>query len=115
MPTSSGIESSTVANDFASQSGSTRRSSRRFASWSRLAPLHQPKSIAALDAVTAVLPDLPAVACFDTAFHATLPKAAATYALPAEWRNAGNYDGTDSTGYRTPGWRGALPNFWAAR
>jgi acetate kinase len=51
-----------------------------------LAPLHQPKSIAALDAVTAVLPDLPAVACFDTAFHATLPEAAATYALPQEWR-----------------------------
>jgi acetate kinase len=51
-----------------------------------LAPLHQPKSIAALDAVTAVLPDLPAVACFDTAFHTTLPEAAATYALPAQWR-----------------------------
>lgn len=51
-----------------------------------LAPLHQPKSIAALDAVTAVLPDLPAVACFDTAFHATLPEAALTYALPAGWR-----------------------------
>ena len=32
------------------------------------------------------LPDVPAVACFDTAFHATLPAAAATYALPAEWR-----------------------------
>ena len=30
-----------------------------------------------------LLPDLPAVACFDTAFHATLPPAAATYALPA--------------------------------
>lgn len=52
-----------------------------------LAPLHQPKSLAALDAVTAVLPQLPAVACFDTAFHATLPAAAATYALPAEWRD----------------------------
>jgi acetate kinase len=51
-----------------------------------LAPLHQPKSLAALDAVSAVLPDLPAVACFDTAFHATLPRAAATYALPAAWR-----------------------------
>jgi acetate kinase len=51
-----------------------------------LAPLHQPKSLAALDAVTALLPDLPAVACFDTAFHATLPEAAATYALPAQWR-----------------------------
>jgi len=51
-----------------------------------LAPLHQPKSLAALAAVTAVLPDVPAVACFDTAFHATLPPAAFTYALPPEWR-----------------------------
>jgi acetate kinase len=51
-----------------------------------LAPLHQPKSLAALDAVAAVLPDVPAVACFDTAFHATIPDAAATFALPPEWR-----------------------------
>ena len=51
-----------------------------------LAPLHQPKSLAALDAVQAVLPDVPAVACFDTAFHATIPARAATFALPAEWR-----------------------------
>jgi acetate kinase len=51
-----------------------------------LAPLHQAKSLAALDAVTAALPDLPAVACFDTAFHHTLPPRAATYALPAAWR-----------------------------
>jgi acetate kinase len=33
-----------------------------------------------------VLPDVPAVACFDTAFHASIPAAASTYALPAEWR-----------------------------
>ena len=51
-----------------------------------LAPLHQPKSLGALDAVTEVLPGVPAVACFDTAFHATIPAAAATFALPAEWR-----------------------------
>jgi len=51
-----------------------------------LAPLHQPKSLAALDVVTDILPDVPAVACFDTAFHATLPAAASTYALPPEWR-----------------------------
>jgi acetate kinase len=51
-----------------------------------LAPLHQPKSLAALDAVSAALPDLPAVACFDTAFHSTLSDAAATYALPSAWR-----------------------------
>ena len=51
-----------------------------------LAPLHQPKSLAALDAVTAAAPHVPAVACFDTAFHATLRPEAATYAVPAEWR-----------------------------
>jgi acetate kinase len=51
-----------------------------------LAPLHQPNSLAALDAVRAVLPTVPAVACFDTAFHAAMPAAAATYALPREWR-----------------------------
>jgi acetate kinase len=51
-----------------------------------LAPLHQPKSLAALDAVSAALPGVPAVACFDTAFHATIPPAAATYALPPSWR-----------------------------
>ena len=50
-----------------------------------LAPLHQPKSLAALDAVSRALPGVPTVACFDTAFHATLPAAAATYALPADW------------------------------
>ena len=51
-----------------------------------LAPLHQPKSLAALDAVSGVLPDVPAVACFDTAFHAGMPAAASTYAVPAQWR-----------------------------
>ncbi|HSZ06085.1 MAG TPA: acetate/propionate family kinase [Solirubrobacteraceae bacterium] len=51
-----------------------------------LAPLHQPKSLAALDAVSEALPQLPAVACFDTAFHMTLSAAASTYALPAAWR-----------------------------
>jgi len=53
---------------------------------SDLAPLHQPKSMAALAAVQAVLPDVPAVACFDTAFHASMPAAATTYAIPPEWR-----------------------------
>lgn len=51
-----------------------------------LAPLHQPAALAGIEAVGAALPGVPAVACFDTAFHATLPAAAATYALPREWR-----------------------------
>jgi acetate kinase len=50
-----------------------------------LAPLHQPKSLAALDAVSRSLPGIPAVACFDTAFHAGIPPAAHRYAVPREW------------------------------
>jgi acetate kinase len=59
---------------------------RRLRELTALAPLHQSKSLEGLDAVHAALPDVPAVACFDTAFHSTIPPAAATYAVPAEWR-----------------------------
>ena len=51
-----------------------------------LAPLHQPKSLAGITLVRQLLPDLPAVACFDTAFHAALPDEASTYAVPEVWR-----------------------------
>jgi acetate kinase len=44
-----------------------------------LAPLHQPKSLHGLEAARRLLPDVPHVACFDTAFHATLPPEAYTY------------------------------------
>jgi acetate kinase len=71
-----------------------------------LAPLHQPKSLAALRAVSDALPALPAVACFDTAFHATLPPAAVTYALPARWR--------ERWGLRRYGFHG-LSHAWVAR
>jgi acetate kinase len=50
-----------------------------------LAPLHQPRALAGIEASRRVLPAVPAVACFDTAFHASLPEAAARYALPADW------------------------------
>jgi acetate kinase len=50
-----------------------------------LAPLHQPRALAGIAAARQALPDTPAVACFDTAFHARLPAAAARYALPAAW------------------------------
>ena len=53
---------------------------------SALAPLHQGKALAALKAVGRVVGGVPEVACFDTAFHATLPAAAHTYALPQAWR-----------------------------
>jgi acetate kinase len=50
-----------------------------------LAPLHNPRAVAGIRAVPDLLPEIPAVACFDTAFHATLPAEAHTYALPREW------------------------------
>jgi acetate kinase len=51
-----------------------------------LAPLHQPRALAGIRATAALLPGVPAVACFDTAFHAGMPETAATYALPGAWR-----------------------------
>jgi len=50
-----------------------------------LAPLHNPPAVAAIEALRRLRPELPSVACFDTAFHATLPPAAATYAVPPAW------------------------------
>ena len=55
------------------------------ANLSDLAPLHQSRALAGIEAVRAALPGVPAVACFDTAFHAGMPAAAATYALPRLW------------------------------
>ncbi|WP_053731570.1 acetate/propionate family kinase [Nocardia sp. NRRL S-836] len=51
-----------------------------------LAPLHQPRALAGVDAARQLLPGVPQVACFDTAFHSTMPAAATTYAVPAAWR-----------------------------
>ncbi len=56
------------------------------ASLTPLAPLHQPRALAGMDAAAAVFGNLPQVACFDTAFHAGLPAEASTYPLPATWR-----------------------------
>ncbi|MCO5996750.1 acetate/propionate family kinase [Actinoallomurus rhizosphaericola] len=79
---------------------------RRLRALVDLAPLHQPKSLHGIDAVRAVLPGTPEVACFDTAFHAGLPPAAATYALPASWR--------EKYGLRRFGFHG-LSHAYAAR
>lgn len=47
-----------------------------------LAPLHQPPALRAIRALQLMLPELPQVACFDTAFHRTQPEVAQAYALP---------------------------------
>lgn len=50
-----------------------------------LAPLHNPANIEGIEAATAVLPTVPQIAVFDTAFHQTMPERAYMYALPYEW------------------------------
>jgi acetate kinase len=50
-----------------------------------LAPLHNPASLEGINAVEQVLPNVPQVAAFDTAFHATLSEAARTYPVPKKW------------------------------
>ncbi len=54
-----------------------------------LAPEHLPQEIAAIEAITRLHPDLPQVACFDTAFHRTMPRMAQLYGLPRELADEG--------------------------
>ncbi|MEO8743358.1 MAG: acetate kinase, partial [Lysobacteraceae bacterium] len=54
-----------------------------------LAPLHQPHNLATIRAIAATRPKLPQVACFDTAFHHTMPAVATRFALPREYEAAG--------------------------
>ena len=63
------------------------RTLERIRALTDLAPLHQPKSLHGVQLVSRALPHVPAVGCFDTAFHARMPQAAATYALPEAWRS----------------------------
>jgi acetate kinase len=50
-----------------------------------LAPLHNGPALEVIAAARGALPDVPHVACFDTAFHSTLPPAAYVYPLPYAW------------------------------
>jgi acetate kinase len=53
------------------------------------APLHIPPALALIDTASKLYPQVPAFACFDTAFHTTMPPEAYTYALPARFREQG--------------------------
>jgi len=72
-----------------------------------LAPLHNPASLDGIRAVEEVLPKVPQVAAFDTAFHATLPEAARTYAVPRQW--------TRNWGVRRYGFHGLSHSYCAGR
>jgi acetate kinase len=54
-----------------------------------LAPLHNRYGLDAIDAMRRAAPSLPQVACFDTAFHATMPDTASRFALPDEFHESG--------------------------
>ena len=73
---------------------------------SDLAPLHNPPALRAARQLIADHPGVPVVACFDTTFHATIPAAASTYALPREWNERWRL--------RRYGFHG-LSHAWAAR
>jgi acetate kinase len=70
-----------------------------------LAPLHNRRQIAVVDEARRLLPEVPHVAVFDTAFHATIPEEAAAYAVPRRWR--------EEWGIRRYGFHG-LSVQWAA-
>jgi acetate kinase len=53
------------------------------------APLHIPGALALIDTASKLYPQVPAFACFDTAFHTTMPPEAYTYAIPARYREQG--------------------------
>jgi acetate kinase len=53
------------------------------------APLHIPPALALIDTASKLYPQVPAFACFDTAFHTTMPPEAFAYAIPARFREQG--------------------------
>jgi acetate kinase len=72
-----------------------------------LAPLHNPANLTGIEVAARLRPDLPQVAVFDTAFHATLPDEVARYAVPAELH--------DRYGVRRYGFHGTSHAFVARR
>ena len=72
-----------------------------------LAPLHNPANLKGVDAVTALLPKIPQVGVFDTAFHQTMPQKAFMYAIP--------YDMYENYGGRRYGFHGTSHRYVSAR
>ena len=54
-----------------------------------LAPLHQPHNLAAIRSIATIIPNIPQIACFDTAFHRTQPPIAQAFALPRDLTDQG--------------------------
>jgi acetate kinase len=93
-------------NEFTSPLLLDAQAEERLGRLGELAPLHNPPALALIAVALEERPDLPQVACFDTAFHATLPAEAFTYALPDGW--------AARWGLRRYGFHG-LSHSWASR
>ena len=78
-----------------------------FSACNDLAPLHNPANIKGVNAVTALLPNLPQVGVFDTAFHQTMPAKAYMYAIP--------YELYEKYGVRRYGFHGTSHRYVSAR
>ena len=61
----------------------------QLARYNSLAPLHQPHNLAGITAFAQAFPALPQIACFDTAYHATVPELHNSFALPQSLRTQG--------------------------
>ena len=72
-----------------------------------VAPLHNPANIAGIEAVTELIPSVPQVAVFDTAFHQTMPDYAYMYALP--------YEAYEKYGVRRYGFHGTSHRYVSKR
>jgi acetate kinase len=72
-----------------------------------IAPAHNPPYISAMKAFREKMPACPQVACFETAFHQTIPAARSVYAIPHEW--------TEKLGIRRYGFHGASHRYVATR
>lgn len=72
-----------------------------------VAPLHNPANVTGIEAISAIIPDVPQVAVFDTAFHQTMPAKAFMYALP--------YEAYEKYGVRRYGFHGTSHRYVSAR
>jgi acetate kinase len=73
----------------------------------RLAPLHNPAALQGIEAVEDLLPGVPQVAAFDTAFHSTMPPTGYLYAVPWQW--------TEEWGIRRFGFHGLSHAYCSGR
>lgn len=85
----------------------TEESLKKFEELSELAPLHNPANITGIRAFQRVLPNVPAVAVFDTAFHQTMPENSFLYSLP--------YDYYKNYGIRKYGFHGTSHKYVSQR